>query len=544
MRLAALIFYILFLPTVITFAQTDTDIFTVQVQIGIDTTPPSTPTLLSATPVAATQIDLSWSTSTDDFAVSGYSVLRDSVPIATTSLLIYSDTSLTASTTYTYAVRAFDTSIQYSSTSNSIATTTLSVPAPTSTPPTETERRKEGTISRVVVDDLTIATGISTTTFSLLTAHFARVELRWGRSVSYELGYVVSDVYSKEHTILLTELEPGTTYEYEITGYTPAGFRSILKRGSFTTQSSKSLSLPSNVGRFLAVGAGDDVTLSWDLPPSDSIATVRVVRSHLGFPTHPQDGAIVYQGLGGSVRDEGILAKYSPVYYTAFVYDIYGNVSSGAIAVVYANAAPSSMPSAQPTVPTKQPPSDSGSTQIGTTDKAISTIKTERVTAATKMPELSDVLLTQDELTFYFSDPEIALDAHHAFSVSIPTGAVAGNLKSIIATFIDPTDNRDKYSFLLRVNKDRTAYEAQIPPLSVVGKSQVMVEIYDYEAYVVGTYQTPIYFKEAVVPVVEEVTFPDVFFRYGLYVLAGLGVVLVLVFILLLVKRIRSEDNP
>jgi len=51
------------------------------------------------------RIDLTWDASTDD--VDGYEVWSDGF-LATTSLNSYSDTGLSASTTYDYEVRAFD----------------------------------------------------------------------------------------------------------------------------------------------------------------------------------------------------------------------------------------------------------------------------------------------------------------------------------------------------------------------------------------------------------------------------------------------------
>ena len=72
-----------------------------------------------------------------------------------------------------------------------------------------------------------------------------------------------------------------------------------------------------------------------------------------------------------------------------------------------------------------------------------------------------------------------------------------GNLKSLIATIQNPVDPENVF-FLLRINRDRTAYEAQILALFVVGQSLLILEIYDYEAFVVGTYQTPVIFIETI----------------------------------------------
>jgi len=76
-----------------------------------DTTPPTVPQALTATAQSASQINLSWTASTDSgTGVAGYRVFRDAgaTAIATVTATNYSDTNLTAATTYTYTVRAFD----------------------------------------------------------------------------------------------------------------------------------------------------------------------------------------------------------------------------------------------------------------------------------------------------------------------------------------------------------------------------------------------------------------------------------------------------
>jgi chitodextrinase len=99
-----------------------------------DTTPPSTPTGLTASPVSQTQINLTWTASTDNVGVVGYKVNRGGVQIATTSATSYSDAGLTASTLYTYNVSAYDAAGNNSGLSTSVSTTTLSSGVDT-TPP-------------------------------------------------------------------------------------------------------------------------------------------------------------------------------------------------------------------------------------------------------------------------------------------------------------------------------------------------------------------------------------------------------------------------
>ena len=522
-------------------AYAQTEDFNIRVLVGEDTTPPTTPTLLSVIPVATTQIDIAWSLATDNYAVSGYAISRDGLPIATTTLLSYSDSGLSASTTYLYAVRAFDTSINYSSSSNSLSTTTFDVP-PVPVSPVDPVQVSStgGTAARIVTKEFAINAGVSTTSLHLKTSFPVRLEVRWGRTDSYELGYVVKSVYARDHEISLAELEPGTTYEYEVIGYTPHGSPSVIKSGEFITLEVNEQKVPVNVARFLAYQSGNDVDLSWQLPAEGEVSHVRIVRSHLGFPEHPQDGAIVYQGLGIKMRDIDVLSQYSPVYYTAFVFDIFGNVSSGAVTIIYDE--PVQTEGVEERLPAKDIPVGIGG-ELEVVTEATSSIVLDRVTVDMKMPQSSDILITQGGVSWSMFDTDIAIDSNRSFMVSVPSNTVAGNLKSIIVSLVDPTDNRKNYSFLLRINKDQTAYEATISSLMVVGRSQVVLEIFDYEAFVVATYQTPIMFTDRSENYTEKVVFPDVLFDRTTVFGFVFFILIILLIIFWLIYRRRGEDN-
>ena len=89
-----------------------------------DTRPPSTPTNLSATEIASYQINLTWATSTDNVEVTGYEVFRNGTQITTTVSPSYSDTCLTASTNYSYTIKAFDAAGNVSPASSAASATT------------------------------------------------------------------------------------------------------------------------------------------------------------------------------------------------------------------------------------------------------------------------------------------------------------------------------------------------------------------------------------------------------------------------------------
>ncbi len=99
---------------------------------GGDTTPPAAPTGLTATAVSSSQINLDWNNNTEE-DLSHYHVYRSTTSgftpgagtfVADTSVSNYSNTGLSASTTYYYKVTAVDTSVNESSPSAQASATT------------------------------------------------------------------------------------------------------------------------------------------------------------------------------------------------------------------------------------------------------------------------------------------------------------------------------------------------------------------------------------------------------------------------------------
>jgi chitodextrinase/regulation of enolase protein 1 (concanavalin A-like superfamily) len=110
--------------------------------LGVTTSPPpppSTPTGLAASSVSYNSLTLSWTASTDAGGpgIGGYTVFRNGTQVATvTSGTSYADSGLSASTTYTYTVQAFDRTTPTPETSgvSSALGVTTSPPPPPSTP--------------------------------------------------------------------------------------------------------------------------------------------------------------------------------------------------------------------------------------------------------------------------------------------------------------------------------------------------------------------------------------------------------------------------
>ena len=92
-----------------------------------DTTPPSVPGGLASPSKTATTVNLVWSAATDNSGgsgVAGYDVYRNGSLVGSPSATQYTDGGLTASTAYTYTVRARDNAGNASAQSGSISVTT------------------------------------------------------------------------------------------------------------------------------------------------------------------------------------------------------------------------------------------------------------------------------------------------------------------------------------------------------------------------------------------------------------------------------------
>lgn len=107
---------------------------TVTTPAAPDTTPPSAPTGLSATGYSPSQVNLSWSPSTDNVSVAGYRVFRNGTQVGAPGTTLYQDTGLTPSTTYSYTVAAVDGAGNVSAQSAAVNGTTQAAPADTGPP--------------------------------------------------------------------------------------------------------------------------------------------------------------------------------------------------------------------------------------------------------------------------------------------------------------------------------------------------------------------------------------------------------------------------
>jgi fibronectin type 3 domain-containing protein len=118
-----------------------------------DTTPPTAPSGLTARAASSTQVDLSWTASTDNVGVTGYRILRDGAQVGTTTgSTSYSDGTASAGRTYQYSVVAVDAAGNVSAASNSASVTTPAGGGGT-------------TVTTTLVGDATVRSDLPTTNY-------------------------------------------------------------------------------------------------------------------------------------------------------------------------------------------------------------------------------------------------------------------------------------------------------------------------------------------------------------------------------------------
>jgi len=434
---------------------------TISQTIGDDITPPTVPTPVVAAPVASTQIDVSWGASTDDQSLTGYRLFRDAVQIATTSLTTYSDTGLTASTTYTYYVEAYDWFLNISSTSVSVATTTLGLPVTPSSSASSTSTSNAGSQLSPRLISLRVEPSQENAQFTWDTNIYTRYLLRWGVSSEYDLGLIQNDVYSRTHTTNVRNLEPGTRYMFALVGINQRGREFLLERGSFTTQDEKDITAPSNVSSARTIVENDSVYIQWVNPLDADFTKVRIVRNHLFYPSDSVDGFIVYEGSSQSVFDADALSEYPDQYYTIFAYDATGNISSGA--VVFAKRGEEN------TV------IDNGG---DTTVSSSSVAKTIDIV-------FSDVRFIQENEVLVQEGQQVVIDSKVPLSIHLPVDLLPDYLKTIVVTLTGANDHAQSY--ILHNNSQNTRYQALLRNLPE-GVYEASFSIYDYHTQLQTTF--------------------------------------------------------
>jgi hypothetical protein len=113
---------------------------------SVDTTAPTTPVSITSSIVSSSQINISWPASSDATGVVGYRVYKNGVQVGTTVGTSYALTGLSANTTYTITVAAYDAAGNASAQSTIKSVTTPAAPSvsPSASPSSQPAAASQG----------------------------------------------------------------------------------------------------------------------------------------------------------------------------------------------------------------------------------------------------------------------------------------------------------------------------------------------------------------------------------------------------------------
>ena len=329
-----------------------------------DTQAPTAPTGLTANPTSTTQINLSWTASTDNVGVTGYRIERCtgascsnySQIATTTTATTYNNTGLSASTTYRYRVRANDAAGNLSAYSSIVNATTLTPDTQAPTAPTGLTATPAST-TQVNLSWTASTDNVGVTGY--------RIERCTGASCS---NYSQIGTTTTTTTYNDTGLTSSTTYRYRVRANDAAGNLSAYSTVVNATTLTPDTQAPTAPAGLTATAtSSSQINLSWTASTDNVAVTGYKLERCTGVSC--STFAEIATPTATSYSDTGLSASTSYSYRVRAT-DAAGNLSSYSATATAATQAP---PDTQaPTVPTGLIATATSSSQIGLTWSASS----------------------------------------------------------------------------------------------------------------------------------------------------------------------------
>lgn len=275
----------------------------------VDTQAPTVPIGLNAQAVSISQINLTWTASTDNVAVTGYNIYRDGTKVGTSATTSHQDKGLAANSTHTYKVSAYDAKNNTSADSTTVTATTN---ADTSAPDVPTAL----TATPVSMTEIDLAWTASTDNVGVTGYKIYR---GIGSSAPVQIGTSTTNSY--KDTAGLTR---STAYNYTVAAYDAAGNTSAQTSPVPATTLSDTQAPTVPTGLAGTAASMTQIDLTWTAS-TDNIGVV-------GYKLF-RNGTQIKDQTGTSFSDTGLTAGTSYTY-TVLAYDAAGNASAQSAGVV------------------------------------------------------------------------------------------------------------------------------------------------------------------------------------------------------------------
>lgn len=198
-----------------------------------DTTAPSAPTNLTASGTTAVSTNLSWTASTDNVGVTGYDVYSGATLLGNTANTTASITGLTASTTYTFSVKAKDAAGNASASSNVLSVKT----GTTTTPPVSYCASKGNSTSDEKIGKVVFGTISNTSTGTAGYENFTSLSTNVNKGSAYTITITpkwTSTSYNEGYAVFIDYNQDGDFADAGETVFTKAASKTTPVSGSIT----------------------------------------------------------------------------------------------------------------------------------------------------------------------------------------------------------------------------------------------------------------------------------------------------------------------
>jgi chitodextrinase len=278
--------------------------FTFTTRAAPDLVAPLTPAGLMASAVSSSQINLSWAASGDNVGVTGYTIRRNGVVVASTAATGFQNSGLAPNTRYTYAVRAGDAAGNLSAWSLDFSVTTPNTSD--ITPPA---------ISAVSSGNLTPAGA----TIVWATSEPADSRVEYGPTISYGSQTTLNTAAVTSHSQGLTGLAANTLYHFRVRSSDAAGNPATSGDFVFTTPAAPDLVAPlTPAGLTARALSSSQISLSWAASGDNVGVTDYAIR---------RNGVVVAHTAATSFTNGG-LAPRTRYTYAVRAMDAAGNLSA------------------------------------------------------------------------------------------------------------------------------------------------------------------------------------------------------------------------
>ncbi len=283
--------------------------------------------------------------------------------------------------------------------------------------------------------------------------------LSFGKTQDVSGGSVSNINVNTNHSITLSNLTANTIYYFSIEAISPTGAKGQTKILTFHTLK---LEPVVNALSFNATAQTEDIRLDWRMATGQENNTVRIVRNEGFYPTSVNDGKTIFEGAGKNQIIDADVVKGVHYYYTLFIKGNDGKYSSGAVA--------------DATILLEGQVEEKGDVFDRLSKAPFVDARIESLTLADftfSQPGREDFSTQGNETLFIEGDKNL--------TIKLSYDRVPEILKTVAVTLTEPDDVSKKFVFLLRVNEEKTFYEASIAPLGKSGEYKLSIAIVDYK---------------------------------------------------------------